>query len=355
MNAIIMAGGEGTRLKSVTGDLPKPMVPLAGRPLLEHILALLKKNGVERVCLSLCYRPDAIMEHFGDGSGFGMHIEYNVQKTPLGTAGGVKACRDFTGGRDFLVISGDSACDFDLKALMEAHRRHRPAVTMALYAHETPLAYGTVLTDTAGRVVSFLEKPVWARVVSDLVNTGLYVISPEAMDLVPEGAVFDFAKDLFPLLLRRGMAIRALPMEGYWCDVGTPRAYHQCNLDALDGRLRMELPVPDEAAKTAPPPAPSTGALRELPCRSRARVMRYVSQTLMEAGADFSDGIRLDTKRGSVHIAPAPDRECILIDADADSPERARALAAEYEALIRDTEIRFQPGANPGLAPGNGS
>ena len=342
MNAIIMAGGEGTRLKSVTGDLPKPMAPLAGRPLLEHILALLKKNGVERVCLSLCYRPEAIMEHFGDGSAFGMHIEYNVQKTPLGTAGGVKACREFTGGRDFLVISGDSACDFDLKALMEAHRRHRPAVTMALYAHETPLAYGTVLTDPAGRVVSFLEKPAWGRVVSDLVNTGIYVITPEAVEMVPEGADFDFARDLFPLLLRRGMTIRALPMEGYWCDVGTPRAYYQCNLDALDRQLHLELPVPDEAAaKTQPPRAP-TGALRELPCRSRARVMRYVSQTLMEAGADFSDGIRLDTKRGSVHIAPAPDRECILVDADADSPEDARSLAAEYEALVRDTDAAFR-------------
>ena len=341
MNAIIMAGGEGTRLKSVTGDLPKPMVPLAGRPLLEHILALLKKNGVERVCLSLCYRPEAIMEHFGDGAAFGMHIEYNVQTSPLGTAGGVKACRDFTGGRDFLVISGDSACDFDLKALMEAHRRHRPAVTMALYAHETPLAYGTVLTDTAGRVVSFLEKPAWARVVSDLVNTGLYVVSPEAMELVPEDTVFDFARDLFPLLLRRGMAIRALPMEGYWCDVGTPRAYHRCNLDALDGQLHLELPVPDEPAKRTPP-SPPAGALRELPCRSRARVMRYVSQTLMEAGADFSDGIRLDTGKGRVHIAPAPDRESILIDADADSPEGAKALAAQYEALVRDAGAAFE-------------
>ena len=234
LKAIIMAGGEGTRLKSVTGDTPKPMARLCGKPVLEHILALLRRSGVGRACIALRYRPEVIREYFGDGARFGLALEYHVEEAELGTAGCVRACRNFYGEEDFLVISGDCACDFDLRALMDAHLRRRPAVTMALAAHESPLQYGTVLTDRDGRVVSFIEKPAWERVVSDLVNTGIYVLSPEAMEPVPtDGTACDFARDLFPALLEAHETILGLPMDGYWCDIGTPRAYHQCNLDAL--------------------------------------------------------------------------------------------------------------------------
>ena len=336
MNAIILAGGEGTRLKSVTGDLPKPMALLAGKPVLEHILALLRRCGVEKVCMSLHYRPEVISEYFGDGSRFGISIEYHVEEASLGTAGGTKACAGFYGDRDFLVISGDSACDFDLRQLMEAHRRHRPAVTMALYANPSPLQYGNVLTDSRGRVVSFTEKPEWARVVSDLINTGIYIVSPKAMELVPEAAVFDFSRDLFPQLMECGMEIRALPMDGYWCDIGTPRAYHQCNLDALDGRLDVELPnMPMHSASPTARPHFS-GARRELGCAGRARAMRYISQSLMEAGADFSDGVSLHTASGEVHICPSTERESIIISAEAGSPEKSMQLAEKYEQLVKN-------------------
>ena len=288
-----MAGGEGTRLKSVTGDLPKPMVNLCGKPMLEHILNLLVSNGVHEACITLRYRPEVIQDYFGDGKKFGIKLSYHVEEKPLGTAGGVKVCADFYGDRDFLVISGDCACDFDLKALMEAHRRHTPAVTMALYAHEQPLQYGIVLTDRFSRVVSFIEKPDWARVVSDLINTGIYIVSPDAMGYVPVDTPFDFAKDLFPKLMEMEHEIRGLPMEGYWCDIGTPRAYHQCCLDALDGKLQLdgiekqEPEAPERQCRT------EEGVQREYRCRSRARLMRVMSQLLMEAGADFSDVIRL--------------------------------------------------------------
>ncbi len=339
MKAIIMAGGEGTRLKSVTGELPKPMVLLAGKPVLEHILALLRRYGIDRVCMSLHYRPDVITEYFGDGSRFGMSIKYHIEEEPLGTAGGIKACSGFYGDRDFLVISGDSACDFDLRALMEAHHRHRPAVTMALYANPSPLQYGTVLTDAHGRVVSFTEKPEWSRVVSDLINTGIYIVSPQAMELVPENIVFDFSRDLFPRLMERGMEIRALPMDGYWCDIGTPRAYHQCNLDAIDGRLEVELP-PTAAQRAKSPARPHfSGARRELGCSGRARAMRYISQTLMEAGADFSDGILLHTGSGEVHICPSPERESIIISAEAGSPEKSMELAKKYESIVKSSDF----------------
>lgn len=334
MNAIIMAGGEGTRLKSVTGDLPKPMVLLAGKPVLEHILALLRRCGVENVCMSLHYRPEVIREYFGDGSRFGMNIEYHVEERQLGTAGGIKACADFYGDRDFMVISGDSVCDFDLRQLMEAHHRHHPAVTMALYSNPSPLQYGTVLTDSRGRVVSFTEKPEWARVVSDLVNTGIYIVSPQAMELVPEATAFDFSRDLFPRLMECGMEIRALPMDGYWCDIGTPRAYHQCSLDAIDGHIDVELPA-ESAQRVKSPARPHfSGARRELGCAARARAMRYISQSLMEAGADFSDGLSLHTATGEVHICPSTERESIIISAEAGSPEKSMELAEKYEHLV---------------------
>lgn len=338
MRAIIMAGGEGTRLKSVTGELPKPMVLLAGKPVLEHILALLRRCGIDTVCMSLHYRPEVITEYFGDGSRFGMSIRYHIEENPLGTAGGIKACSDFYGDRDFLVISGDSACDFDLRALMEAHHRHHPAVTMALYASPSPLQYGTVLTDARGRVVSFTEKPEWSRVVSDLINTGIYIVSPQAMELVPEDTVYDFSRDLFPRLLAGGMEIRALPMDGYWCDIGTPRAYHQCNLDAIDGRLNVERPTA-AAAREKPPARPHfSGARRELGCAGRARAMRFISQTLMEAGADFSDGLSLHTGAGEVHICPSAERESIIISAEAGSPEKSMELLKKYEELVKNTD-----------------
>lgn len=331
-----MAGGEGTRLKSVTGDLPKPMALLAGKPVLEHILNLLKRCGVTRACLALRYRPEIIRDYFGDGKRFGVELEYHEEREPLGTAGAVKSCRDFYGDRDFLVVSGDSACDYDLRALMEAHRRHGSAVTIALAEHETPLQYGTVLTDRTGHVVSFIEKPAWERVVSDLVNTGIYVVSPAAMEFVPDGQPFDFAKDLFPVLMQAGLPIFGLPMEGYWCDIGTPRAYHQCNLDALDGRLCLEN-SPDPATQTQAekaPQQPVSGVRVEYRCHGRARLMRELSQHLMEAGADFdaSDGLKWNGSAGAVRVSPAADRESLLISTDSD------VAADNYVNLLRSLE-----------------
>lgn len=239
MKAIIMAGGKGTRLRPVCEAMPKPMTGLLGNPLLERITRLLKENGFDELCLTLGYLPEQITDYFGDGSAFGVSMRYRVEKTPLGTAGGVRSCLDFVGNEDFLVISGDAACDFDLADLAREHRRRGGAVTMALCPNPEPLPYGTVLTDRAGRVVSFIEKPSWDRVVTDLVNTGVYMVTPEAMQLFPENTPFDFARDLFPLMEQKGLPIVGLPMDGYWCDIGSPRSYLRCCLDALDGKLRL--------------------------------------------------------------------------------------------------------------------
>jgi len=338
VNAIIMAGGEGTRLKSITGDLPKPMVNLCGKPILEHILRLLVKNGVKEACITLRYRPEVIRNYFGDGERFGIKLHYHTEDTPLGTAGGVRACEEFYGDRDFLVISGDCACDFDLQPLMEAHLRHRPAVTMALYAHEQPLQYGIVLTDRTHRVVSFIEKPAWDHVVSDLVNTGIYVVSPAAMKYVPTDKPFDFSKDLFPRLMELQHDILGLPMEGYWCDIGTPRSYHQCAVDALDGKLKLEGVISEPVPKSDDAPQRVAGIFREYRCRNRARLMRLMSQTLMEAGADFSDGISVMDGSGRVRIAPDAASDRLIISAQDIDPAQSCRLAETYLRIARDLD-----------------
>ena len=249
MKAVIMAGGKGTRLRPICQTGPKPMTRLLGRPLLEHIVELLRRNGFTELCITLAHKPQSIMEHFGDGRDFGVSIEYRVENTPLGTAGGVAACLDFVGNEDFLVISGDAACDFDLAGLAKEHEIHGGLITMALYSHSEPLSYGTVITDGCGTVISFIEKPCWERVVSDLVNTGVYMLSPKALEAVPEGEAFDFAQDLFPLLTGRG-SIFGVPMSGYWCDIGDGKSYHRCCMDALSGQLHLPLaPAPDGASR----------------------------------------------------------------------------------------------------------
>lgn len=315
MKAVILAGGQGTRLREISNGLPKPMMPLLGRPLLEHIVALLRENGIRELCLTLHYRPEMIRDHFGDGSRFGVSIEYREERgEPMGTAGAVGNCRDLIGGEDVLVMSGDCACDFDLAPLREAHRG---GVTIALTTHREPLPYGLVLTDGKDRVTGFLEKPVWERVVTDRVSTGIYLLSPDVLDRIPRGRPYDFAKDLFPCLLRDGIPMTGKVLEGYWCDIGAPRAYYQCNLDALDGLLR--LPGGDGQMK------------RVLPCRDRARLMGVLSRSLAEFGADFSDGLTVEDARGRARLRPMADRCAISLEGDGPAVRALEALARRLE------------------------
>ena len=152
MKAVILAGGLGTRLRAVTGEHPKPLAPLLGRPVMEHIVELLRDQGFTEICAALHYRAGEIMAHFGDGRRFGVHMEYRIETANLGTAGSVKNCRDFFGDEDFLIISGDAACDFRLDRLMELHRKKHAAVTIALSRESEPLRYGLAVTDGDGRI-----------------------------------------------------------------------------------------------------------------------------------------------------------------------------------------------------------
>ena len=346
MKAVIMAGGEGRRLKAVTGELPKPMVPLIGKPLMERVIELLRKHGVTDIAATLRYNPAPILAHFGDGSRLGVRLHWFIEQEPLGTAGSVKNCASFTAGEDILVLSGDAACDFDLTALMREHRRGGAAVTIALCECRDPLRYGLVVPDAKGDVRCFIEKPGWQKVVTDLVNTGIYAVSPRAMELVPEGREFDFARDLFPLLLERGEGVRGVKMEGYWCDVGTPEAYYRCCLDALEGRLKLV--TPPEGAPAAPASGETEGkraplegeycAERRVPCRDRAGLMRAVSGCLMEAGAELDDGVVLRRDGCTLRISPSAERSEIVIETAAGSaglPEQLADTAGRLVTALR--------------------
>lgn len=329
MKAILLAGGQGRRLRSITGKLPKPMVPLVGVPVLDRLLELLRRNGFTDVCATLCYRPEAIQEHCGDGSSHGVHLRYRIETEPRGTAGAVRACSDFYGRDDFLVISGDAACSFDLLQLYRQHQSSGAAVTVALYPDAEPLQYGLVLQDRQGYVRHFIEKPDWPHVVTDLVNTGIYIVSPRAMTCVPEDTPFDFANDLFPLLLAANEPILGVPMDGYWCDIGTPRAYYRCCLDVLDGRLS---PTPPEAPESPDAPAQCTDPLRRsVPCRDRAHRMRTLSEAMMEAGADFTNGLHV--RDGSWELTVRPDAEVSALQVEANTPDAAAETARLLELM----------------------
>ena len=338
MKAVILAGGEGKRLKSVTGSLPKPMVPLLGRPLMERCVELLRENGIRELCAALRYNPGPIMDYFGDGERFGVDITWRIETQPLGTAGGVKACMDFVGSEDFLVMSGDAACDFDLAGLLRRHTESGAAATVALYECPEPLRYGVAVRSGDGDVRGFVEKPDWSRVVSDLVSTGIYALSPRAMDYVPDNTEFDFAKNLFPLLLERGERIRGELMEGYWCDVGTPRSYYQCCVDALDGRLRLpdaETPAEAESAPAAAEHAVGANRrVRRVRCADRARLMRLASAALMDCGADFTDGLGIKNPHCAAHIAPDAAESAVVIETGAEDAEFSEELASALEELL---------------------
>ena len=266
MKAIIMAGGEGTRLRPLTCDCPKPMLQLMNRPVMQYALALLASHGVTRVAATLGYQPDAVTDYFGSGDDFGVDLSYFIEPTPLGTAGGVKRTAGFLDER-FIVLSGDGVTDLDIAAAEAFHRERGALATLVLKHADNPLDYGVVLTEPDGRVRSFHEKPDWSDVISDTVNTGIYILEPEALDYIPEGRAFDFGHDLFPALVERGLPVYGYVMQGYWCDVGDVRAYLAVHQDALEGRVRLEGLLP-RSGRTAQFPGASVdrAAVLEGPC-----------------------------------------------------------------------------------------
>lgn len=246
MKAVVMAGGEGSRLRPITANRPKPLVPVGNRPIMEHILELLKSHGITEVVSTLHYLADEITSFFDDGSDFGVKMSYSIEDTPLGTAGSVKKAEAELRDDTFLIVSGDAMTDCDLSKAIAFHKEKGAIATLILYRVPSPLEFGVVITDPDGKVIRFLEKPTWSEVFSDTVNTGMYILEPEIFDLMEQGKQYDWSQDIFPQLLREGKPIYGYIMEEYWCDVGTLGQYREAQEHLLGGRTLLSVPGEQE-------------------------------------------------------------------------------------------------------------
>lgn len=223
MKAVVMAGGEGTRLRPLTLDVPKPFLRVAGKPAVEYALEALVAAGIKDIIITTFYKPERLIQHLSGGARLNARIFYSVEDQAMGTAGGVAKCLPLTGEDTVVVLSGDVIADVNIKSLVDAHKKSGAVATMALTQVENVSEFGIVGLDATGRIIRFKEKPKTPEeTFSNLINTGIYVLEPAALREVPQGASFDFSKNLFPLLLEKGMKLQGVPIDGFWMDVGRP-------------------------------------------------------------------------------------------------------------------------------------
>lgn len=240
MKAVIMAGGKGTRLRPLTLNTPKPMVPVLNEPVMSYAVKLLKKHNIKDIAVTVQYLPEEIEEYFGDGKEFGANLNYFEEVTPLGTAGSVRNASEFL-DETFLVISGDGITDYNLTRAVEFHRNKGGIATLVMAKVQNPLEYGVIMCDKEDRIIRFLEKPGWGEVFSDTVNTGIYILEPEIFDYYDKDVFFDFSKDLFPKLLLEGRAMYGYTAKGYWSDIGSIEQYRQTHYDILSGLVDIDI------------------------------------------------------------------------------------------------------------------
>jgi mannose-1-phosphate guanylyltransferase/mannose-1-phosphate guanylyltransferase/phosphomannomutase len=311
---MVLAAGLGTRLRPLTYEITKPMVPVLDRPVMEHIVDLLDRYDLREVVANLHYFPDSIREYFGD------RLEYRYEPELLGTAGGVRACAPFFGDEAFLVISGDALTDIDLGALAARHRAAGGVATLAVKKVADTREYGVVLHDRDGRITGFQEKPAPEEALSDLGNCGIYIFEPRIFDYFPQRPFVDWAQDVFPVLLENDVPFYIHEIDQYWNDVGSLAELRQGTFDALAGRLRLDV------AGSELRPGVRVGSGTELPEDlelegeawigedvSIGRGVRMMGPVVLGDGAVVGDGAQL---RGSIlfpgtEVAPG----AILIDA----------------------------------------
>lgn len=240
MKAVVMAGGFGTRIQPLTSSMPKPMIPVFNKPMMEYIIESLKSAGIIDIVILLYFKPEVIQGYFGDGSSRGVKINYVLPDDDYGTAGAVKKAQKFLDDR-FIIVSGDLISDFNLQEIIGFHEVKNSLATITLTSVPDPLQFGVVITDKESKILRFLEKPGWGEVFSDTINTGIYVFEPEILNYIPEDSNFDFSKDLFPKLMASGIDIFGYNAKGYWRDVGNPDSYRAALLDIMDGQVTLPL------------------------------------------------------------------------------------------------------------------
>ncbi len=237
MQALILVGGEATRLRPLTCNMPKSMVPVLNIPFLEHVIRYLGLHQVKDIILAQGHLPRPMEEYFRDGSSLGTKLTYVLETKPMNTAGAVKNAEKYLNGR-FFVMNGDIFTDLDLTDMLGFHLERKAKVTIALTPVENPTAYGLIETTPEGRVTRFLEKPTWDQVTTNMINAGTYILEPEVLDDIPAQTNYSFERQLFPSLLARGEAVYAYPSSCYWIDIGTPEKYLQVHQDLLSGKSR---------------------------------------------------------------------------------------------------------------------
>ncbi|MGH2925514.1 MAG: sugar phosphate nucleotidyltransferase [Solirubrobacterales bacterium] len=298
MRAMVMAAGLGTRLRPLTYEVPKPMVPVANRPVMEHILRLLRGHGLEQVIANLHWFPDTIRDRFGDGSELGIDLSYSYEDELLGTAGGVRNVADFFGSEPFLVMAADALTDIDLAALGAAHEASGGIATLAVKRVASVSEFGVVIAGSDGRVQGFQEKPDPAEALSDLASCMIYVLNPEIFDYFPDRPVADFALDVFPALLEHDVPFHVHAIDAYWNDVGSLPEYLQGNLDALEGSVvaegdgRLLEPRGGEAALSSGEPGVGGRVLVAEGCRLDPAA-RLDGPLVIGAGSVVGEGARV--------------------------------------------------------------
>jgi mannose-1-phosphate guanylyltransferase len=347
VKAVVLAGGEGTRLRPLTYTTPKPLLPIANRPFLEHQLSWLAGHGVDEVVLSLGYRPDAFAGHFGSGTFRGIRLRYAVEPEPLGTAGAIRfaadqTCEDGEGiaGR-YLVCNGDVLTDLDVSALVRFHDERGAQASIALTRVEDPSAFGVVPTDGNGRVLRFVEKPPQGEAPTDWINAGTYVLEAAVLQAIPTGRAVSIERETFPGLLAADGKLFAMPSPGYWLDIGTPVKYLQANADVLTGRISGDPSNQGGQALLGPgssvaADADVTGSVIGPAARvgERARVIRSV---LLEGArvAPAAEVIDSVIGAGAVVGSGAVVSELSIVGPGAEVPAGARLAGARVEAAGR--------------------
>ncbi len=301
LTAVVLAGGQGTRLRPLTNDLPKPILPVANRPFFEYMLDHLREAGVTRVIMALGYRAQPLIDRFGDGRSYGLRIDYAVEEAPLGTAGAVRALLpELT--ETFLVLNGDCLTGVDIAALMNQHIERREYATLAIHIVDDPSRYGVVVVDGIGYVNRFIEKPPGPHFPANTVNSGIYALEPEMFNFIGDGYAM-FEQDLFPAALMAGVEIGTFPWQGYFIDMGTPDAFLQLNRDILTGAAPMHRPLTDPVA----PPLidPSAQMSGPITCGEDVIVgvnAHIIGPTALGDGVTVGDEARVD---GSVVLPHA--------------------------------------------------
>lgn len=242
MRAMMMAAGEGTRLRPLTYSYPKPMVPVLNKPVMEHALENAASHGLRDIAVNLYHRAERVQKYFGDGSAWGLNLRYSIESRLMGTAGGVKKMEKFLNGGTFLILSGDGLSEIDLTAAVEFHRRKKSFATMVLKRVSSRFEYGVTLTDASGRIKKFFEKPSWSDVFADTVNTGVYIFEPGIFRHIPKGVPYDFGKQVWPALFKARLPIYGYVSNDYWCDIGNLSEYRRGQRDALSGVMRQMKP-----------------------------------------------------------------------------------------------------------------